>query len=72
MPKYLLLFLTLILIVTGCREKEIPLSENAKIAKEYLEQNGYEVISYQGDNSLEFTKTDLRTYDDQQLWSVQL
>ncbi len=71
LPKYIVLIFTFIIIVTGCRETEIQLSENAKIAKDYLEQNEYEVISYQGESNLEITKTELRTMPIQQLWSVQ-
>jgi hypothetical protein len=82
--KYLFLIFTLSLIFTGCSEKEIELSENAIVAKDielsddaiiaknHLEQQkGYEVISYEGDSKQEFTRTDLRTMPDRQLWSVQ-
>ena len=71
LPKYIFQILTLILIVTSCSEKEIQLSENAKIAKNYLEHSNYEVISYQGDSSLEFSRADLRIIHNQEIWSIQ-
>ncbi|MUK87824.1 hypothetical protein GMD78_05340 [Ornithinibacillus sp. L9] len=43
--KMLLLFVALLLGLTGCQEKD--LSETAALAKEYLEQQGYKVISYE-------------------------
>jgi hypothetical protein len=83
MFKHLFLILTLLLIFTGCSEKEIELgdyakvakeiklSEDAKIAKNHLKEKGYEVISYEGNGKQEFSKADLLTFPVQQLWSVQ-
>ncbi|MBC5636264.1 hypothetical protein H8S33_05400 [Ornithinibacillus sp. BX22] len=71
MKKYLFLIVTLLLVVSGCTEKEIKLSENANIAKSYLEQSGYQVISFEGESSQEFKRKDLFTSPNLEFWSVQ-
>lgn len=47
------------------------LSENGEIAKMYLEGSGYEVVSYKKDSWQEFSKSDLLSLPNQQIWSVQ-
>lgn len=65
----LLLFITLLLGLVGCQEKE--LSETDKVAKEYLEQQGYNVLSYEKHlESYKITKSKVESNPYQFFWGV--
>lgn len=64
----LLLFVSLF-VITSCSQHE--LSEHGEIAKQYLEESGYEVITHRTDSSKEFSQVDLFSQPTQQIWSVQ-
>ncbi|TFB13593.1 hypothetical protein E3U55_15855 [Filobacillus milosensis] len=75
MKKFVLFFLFLFALV-GCSETEQvldkeQLSENVKIAKSYLEEKGYDVISLVSDSSQVITQEYLETIPGQQEWNVQ-
>jgi hypothetical protein len=64
----LILLLGLIFIITGCNNQS---SETEEIAKIYLEKKGYEVISYEGESSIVFSKSQLLELPGEQIWGVQ-
>lgn len=68
MKKILVLFLGLTFIITGCSTQ---LSENGEIAKTYLKELGYQVVSYEDENSIVFTKPQLLELPGEQIWGVQ-
>jgi hypothetical protein len=65
-----LTFMILIVIISGCAQQET-LSNNGDIAQTYLEDQGYEIVSYDGDGSYQFSEKDLRDLPDQAIWDVQ-
>lgn len=52
-------------------EPEPTLSADAKVAKAYLEEQGYEVVSYKGNRTSSFEKADLLELPAQSTWQVQ-
>ncbi|WP_141737220.1 hypothetical protein [Exiguobacterium aurantiacum] len=47
------------------------LGEDAKLAKRYLEEKGYEIVSYKGGDTSRFEKEDLLDSPVRDTWSVQ-
>ncbi|MDE5416170.1 hypothetical protein [Alkalihalobacterium chitinilyticum] len=68
MRRYFVLFLVILFVMVGCNEQR---SENATIAKYYLIDHGYEVITHKGDSWQEFSRSDLLTLPNEQVWAVQ-
>lgn len=68
-----LLYLLFFLLISGCAQGDepIPLTENAEIAKRYLEDKGYEVLSYEGEKTMTYTRSDLTKLPAKQVWAVQ-
>ncbi|WP_052342681.1 hypothetical protein, partial [Bacillus sp. EB01] len=64
------MFLFTLSFLAGCTEKE-ELSENAKIAKNYLTDSGYEVIEHDKDGEHTFSTSDMKSIFVQQVWAVQ-
>ncbi|WP_148362757.1 hypothetical protein [Bacillus sp. B-jedd] len=64
------MFLFAFFYLAGCSEKE-ELSENAKIAKNFLTNRGYEVIEHEKDGSHNFSKSDMKSIFVRQVWAVQ-
>nr|WP_146139669.1 hypothetical protein [Lysinibacillus timonensis] len=60
--KKLMILCTFLLIITGCNMQE-ELSENAKIASIFLENKGYEIISYERETKYHFSSTELDNKD---------
>jgi hypothetical protein len=61
-------------IIAGCSESHtvVKLTNEGKLAKSYLEEKGYKVLSYQGNQTYKFSKSNLATSPyNEQLWSVQ-
>ena len=66
------LFIVFILFVAGCSEEAkqpVKLTENGEIAKHHLEDMGYEVVSYEGENTKVFTGAEFS--NDKDIWGVQ-
>ncbi|MRX72127.1 hypothetical protein GJU40_08125 [Bacillus lacus] len=57
-------------ILTGCSNQPT-LTENGEIADSYLQKLGYEVVSYEGESMIIFTKPRLTDMPDEQIWGVQ-
>ncbi|WP_134163568.1 hypothetical protein [Evansella clarkii] len=70
MMKAASLGLLIILLLSGCTGRE-ELSETAEQVKGYLEEHGYEIVSYEGDNTYEVTLENLKTVHGEYVWSVQ-
>ncbi|MFP3918200.1 hypothetical protein U5N28_10350 [Lysinibacillus telephonicus] len=77
MKRIIVLFL--VFIIAGCnnqlndnkQQSEMEEDKNIDIAKNYLEELGYDVISYETKGSLLFTKSDLLDLPGEQIWGVQ-
>ena len=68
------LFILLALFLTACsqqQEEPIPLTEHGEIAKRYLEDKGYKVLSYEGERTMVFTRSDLTKSPHKEFWAVQ-
>ena len=66
------LFIVFILFVAGCSheaKQTVKLNENGEIAKHHLEDMGYEVVSYEGENTKVFTGAEFS--NDKDIWGVQ-
>jgi hypothetical protein len=66
------LFIVLLVLITGCQQSQhIKLSENSKMAKKYLENQGYEIISYEEyHESYKLTKHKLESLPYKAWWSM--
>lgn len=56
LKNYSMILFALLFVVTGCNQ---PLSENGEIAKAFLEEMGYEIISHEGDLTHTFSRAEL-------------
>ena len=70
MRTHLVLFLFVLFFLAGCSEAE-KLSENATIAKNYLSNEGFKVISHESDGWQAFSESDLLKLPNEQVWAVQ-
>lgn len=64
MKKLLLVFV--LLLLTACQD-DVELSATAKLAQQYVESFGYEVVSFESEESYELGTSDY----DKELWGVQ-
>lgn len=64
-----------IVLLSACsdasEEAEPTLGADAKVAKVYLEEKGYEVVSYKGNHTSSFKKADLLESPVRDTWEVQ-
>ncbi|NRD80979.1 hypothetical protein HPT25_27020 [Bacillus sp. BRMEA1] len=68
----IILMFFLIQILTGCNDNtNSKLSTNGKIAKVYLENKGYEIVTYRKRSSITFTKDKLQSKPYRDMWAVQ-
>ena len=70
-----LFILSSLLFLVGCSYDEKTfekLTEEGEIAKAYLEEQGYEVVGYNGESALYFKESDFETGSfEEKFWSVQ-
>lgn len=70
-----LFILCSLLFLIGCSKDEKTfenLTEDGEIAKAYLEEQGYEVVGYNGESVLYFKEADFKTGSfEEKFWSVQ-
>lgn len=68
-PLYYLIFL----LLCGCAQsdEQRPLTENARICKGFLEDKGYDVLSYEGERTRTYTISDLTKLPAKEDWAVQ-
>ena len=59
------------LMAAGCMEKGESLSDNAKIAKHYLEDAGYDVVRLEQESEIQFSSYDVKSLHGEQIWAVQ-
>lgn len=68
------MILAVFLLAACSNESDQPapmLGADAKVAKAYLEEQGYDVVSYEGDRTLSFEKADLLELPTRSTWEVQ-
>ena len=68
-----LMYLLICLLLSGCvqDDDQLPLTKKARISKEYLEDKGYVILTYEGEETKTYTKSDLTKLPHKQDWAVQ-
>ncbi|WP_051348488.1 hypothetical protein [Peribacillus kribbensis] len=71
--KWLLSLIVFVVVLTGCTKDPSPtLTHNGSLAKSYLNEKGYIILSFQGQSTYSFPRRGLAGNDhDQDEWSVQ-
>lgn len=68
-----LLYILIYLLLSGCAQsdEQLPLTDNARICKGFIEDKGYVVLSYEGEETKKYTTSDLTKLPTKQVWAVQ-